>query len=105
MANLIPIQLDKDTGLQVASRSGLGLGNIPPGFFPLAGYLHEELIVSDTWVVAHGATLLNYQVQVFDSTGNLIIPDQVITIDADTIHIIHGAPITGKAIFTFLQDA
>lgn len=104
MANFIPIQIDKDTGRQVASRRGLGLGVLPTGFFLTMGYAHVEAVVSSLWIIPHGADLLHYQIQIFDDSGNLIIPDQVITVDSNTIHVVHGAPITGKAIITFLKE-
>lgn len=105
MTNLIPLQLDKDTGLQIASRSGLRAGaNIPAGFFPTMGYIHTEAVLSSTWIIPHNADLTNYQIQVFDDLGNFIIPDQIVAIDANTIHVLHSAPITGKVVLTFIMD-
>ena len=52
MANLIPMQLDKDTGRTVLSRQGLGsggVGNLPAGFFQTMGYVHVEAVVSNAW--------------------------------------------------------
>ena len=99
MANFIPIQLDRQTGKQHATRAGLqGLGPPPgPGFSITWGYTHIQALPDFTWVIPHNGNSENLQVQVFDSSNELVIPDIVRVVDANTVEIDFGAPMSGKA--------
>ena len=97
MTNLIPLQLDKDTGNTVASRQGLSGG--VNGFLSVSGFVHIEAIANTTWVVTHNANSIYFQVQVFSTTGELILPDIVTTIDNNTVEISFGTATTGHATF------
>jgi len=92
MANLVPINIDKDTGKLVAKEVAGGTSA-----FAAVGYLHIQTISSLTWNISHNVGTTNVHVQIFDTSSNLVIPDQVHIIDINTIEVKFGASATGKA--------
>jgi hypothetical protein len=104
MANCIPLQLDLNTGRIRLTRKGLGSGSVPTGFFRVIGYRHDETIAATTWTIVHSAGSEDFNIDIFDTTGNYIIPDNVVIVDDDNIIVEFGAPQAGKAIFTFFKS-
>ena len=99
MANFIPIQLDRQTGKKHATRAGLGGIGAPPGtgFSLTWGYTHEQLSPDFTWVIPHNGGSEDLQVQIFDTSKELVIPDRVVVIDANNVEIEFTSPMSGKA--------
>jgi len=93
MANLVPVNLDKDTGKLVAKGTPGGVG--PPG--SVVGYLHIQTTATTTWIVPHNAETTNVIVQIYDTSSNLIIPDRVHIIDINTLEIEFGSAMDGRA--------
>lgn len=104
MANYIPLQLDKDTGLTRATRAGLSVGNPSTGFFRTLGYVHFEAVPISTWTVNHNAGTEHFNVQIFDSNKDPIIPNDIDIIDGNNTVITFTAPIEGKAVFIFFVE-
>jgi len=100
MANLVPLHIDKDTGELVAT----GAPQTPSGGGPLStGYLHDQLIPDTTWNIAHGGNTTQLIAQIFTTTGELILPDQLVIVDANTIQVDFGAVQDGKAHILFFE--
>lgn len=100
MANLIPLNLDKDTGKIIARGGrGGGLGSDTAG-----GFLFEQLAPSDTWNVPHNQENDRVLVQIYDETGNFTIPDEIIIVDINNIQILFNAPMEGTAHILFFNS-
>ena len=110
MANLVPLQLDKDTGRIVASDisgtggGGGGGGDLPVGCFQTCGFIFNQLSVTDTWFVSHNTGLTKGQIQVFDSLNRLIMPDEVMFVDSNSVLILFATATTGKAYLNLIDD-
>lgn len=102
MTNLVPLFLDKDTGQLVAGGETINGGG--PAL-TTSGYLHVQNVASDFWVIPHfaGTTLL--LVQVFDTAGNLFVPDNVEIVDINTVEVTLGTPIAGRAHIVFFESS
>ena len=72
----------------------------------LKSYVHFELGSPpvSTWVVEHNQALEHYVVNVYDDNGDVLIPDEIQYVDENTVHIMFGTAITGKAVFIFADD-
>lgn len=97
MANLVPINLDKDTGRLVARGGGLG----GP---PASGFLFEQLVASDSWTVPHNKLNDRVIVQVYDDVGEFTIPDKIEIVDINTVEITFAEPMTGTAHLLFFTS-
>jgi len=99
MANLVRLHLDKDTGRIVAGGEVTQTGGAPA--VTKNGFLFTQSTASGLWTIDHfaGTTLL--LVQVFDTGGNLIIPDNIHIVDINTIEVSFGTPATGTARIVF----
>lgn len=96
MANLIPINLDKDTGQLVAKGGVSGGGGGPGGPFA-SGYLHLQTVSQVTWIVSHNGGTENVVVQIYDNSGDLVLPDRVHIVDINTVEINFEAAMDGRA--------
>ncbi len=74
---------------------GLG-GEIIP-----KGYVHVEPTPVTLWSVAHNFNSEDYIVFVVNDTGIQVFPNNITTVDADSILIDFKAPISGKAVVIF----
>ena len=92
--NLIPLNLDKNTGKVVAH----GVQAVPPQFDPAYGYIHLQPVVSDVWTIIHDGATDNIITQIFATSGEQIFPDEVVPIDVNTLQVSFGAPQDGKAL-------
>lgn len=102
MTNLVPLYLDKDTGQLVAGGQAIG-GDGPS--LATSGYLHVQAVASDFWVIPHfaGTTLL--LIQIFDTSDNLVIPDNIEIVDINTVEVTLSTPIAGRAHVVFFESA
>ena len=99
MANLVRLNLDKDTGKIVAGGTVTDSGGTP--VVAKDGFLYTQITQSDLWVIQHfaGTTLL--LIQVFDDANNLIIPDNIEITDINTVEVSFGTPVKGTARIVF----
>lgn len=100
MANLIPLNLDKDTG-KIVARGGVfggGVGSSSQGF------LFEQIVPSDTWNIPHNTLNDRVLVQVYDEAGEFTIPNKIDIIDINNIQITFGAPQGGTAHIMFFRS-
>ena len=102
MANLVPLHIDKETGAIVATSvtgGGVGGGTLSPGF------LYIKAVAATTWNIFHNASSLQLIAQVYDTTGEFILPNSITIVDADNIQITFAAPQAGKAHLLFFEVA
>ena len=111
MANLVPLQLDKDTG-RIVAKGIPGTGGGPPsvgpelplGCFFTCGYIFTQIFASDAWLVSHNTGLSKGLVQIYDDMNKLLLPDEVMFVDGNTILVMFATAITGKAYLTLIDD-
>jgi hypothetical protein len=58
---------------------------------------------STSWVVAHGQASTDYIAQVFDATGNAIIPNEIVATNSNTVTILFSTAVAGTARLIFLS--
>lgn len=63
----------------------------------------ETFSADSEWIVNHSQNSNVYVAQVFDSTGRVIIPDEIETTDVDTITVHFNTPVAGKITIIFLE--
>jgi len=97
MANLVPLHIDKQTG-KIVARGGAGGPN-----FATKGFLYEQLIPSDFWVIPHNCDSDQLIVQVYDITGMFILPDEIEIVNTNTVHIRFNVPIQGTGHIAFFR--
>jgi hypothetical protein len=92
MTNLVPIQLDRDTGrLYARAVTGSGASSV-------TGYQFTQASAISTWNIAHNLGSETVITQIYDNTNTLIIPDSVVIVDEDNITVTFGAAQAGIAI-------
>ncbi len=64
-------------------------------------YVHTQSINADPWVINHNKNSENYIIFIVDDTGNQLFPNNVSTIDANTIEVDFNIQATGKATIIF----
>ena len=104
MANLVPLHIDKDTGDVIATGGVIGGGG-GGGGGAAAGYLHDQLIPSTTWSIAHGQATTQLICQIYTGAGELIIPDGIEIIDNNTVHVTFTTAQAGLAHILFFEVA
>ena len=74
MANLIPMQFDKDSGRVVLSHKHQcgGGGNLPPGCLSVCGYVHEQTTAASIWLIEHNRNTSFFVTQIFNDVGEQI---------------------------------
>jgi hypothetical protein len=77
--------------------SGLGGDPVPKNYV----HVEDGSPVTNTWIINHNQNSEDYVIVIYDEDGDVIIPDQVNLIDANTIHVIMSFPIKGKAVIVF----
>ena len=63
----------------------------------------ETFAADSEWIVVHSQNSSVFLAQVFDSTGRVIIPDEIETTDVNTITVKFNTPIAGKITVIFLE--
>lgn len=96
MANYIPLQIDRDTGVIVA-KPGPGI-RPPVGFYLTYGYVHLAQMASQEWIIEHNGNTSNVTTQIFDQNGFELIPDELEIVDDDTVTVRFASPQAGKAL-------
>lgn len=76
-----------------------------PAWIPLTGvnstYVHDQTTPSATWTVTHNLNTTSPIVQIYDNTGNMIIPNYVAPSTNNIIIVDFSTQITGRAIVMF----
>jgi len=94
MSNLVQLHIDRDTGDFVAR-------NAPVQTSTASGFVHEEITPITTWTIVHNQNSEQLICQIYDTTGELILPDKVSIINLNTVEVEFGAPQDGKAHLMF----
>jgi len=88
--------LGKVSGVvQGVTVQGLGGSLIPKN------YIHVEAAPALTWTVAHAQSSSDYVVVVYDAAGEVIIPESIANVDANTVTVTMSQAIGGKAVLIF----
>jgi len=75
---------------------GLGSDLIPKS------YIHiEDPLPSALWTITHNLDSEDFVIYVTNADGNQIIPNEIATLDANTVLVDFNVPITGKAVMVF----
>lgn len=91
--NYVATFVELTTGKMVARPGGGGGG----GSSNVQGYTHVQSVPVNTWVINHAGDSLNVNVQIYNDTNNQIMPDEVIVVNDQTVHVEFNVPMTGKA--------
>lgn len=98
MANLVPLHIDKDTGKIIAKHTaGSGSGG------SAVGYLFVQSPAANIWIIEHNAGSEQLICQIFDTVGELILPDRLSIIDINTVEIEFAAAMEGRAHLMFFN--
>lgn len=68
-------------------------------------YVHTQESASSTWTIAHNMNSINYVLNCFDENGKVVVPDDITTIDENTIEIsFTSTPTLGKACLAVIRE-
>lgn len=102
MANLVPLQLDKETG-RIFARGGAGGGGSGGSGGTSSGFLFTQTTPIQTWSIAHNEGNTKALVQVYDTLGHLIIPDDVHIQGGNNIEITFASAQAGTGHIIFFE--
>lgn len=66
-------------------------------------FIHAQDSLSSVWTITHNLNTTIATLQIYDSTGSMIIPDSVRPISNNAMEVLLSTPITGKAVVLFGQ--
>lgn len=76
-----------------------------PAWVPLTGMnntkIHEQSSAATTWTITHNLNTTSPLVQVYDNSGNMLIPNSIIPTSNNIVEINFGNAMTGRAVFMF----
>jgi hypothetical protein len=76
-----------------------------PAWVPLTGinstHVHDEAFTSSTWTITHNLNTGSPLVQVYDNTGNMLIPEAITPTNNNVLVITFGTAMKGRAIVMF----
>lgn len=79
----------------------ISISNELPVWVPLTReltlYTHSQTNAEANWVIPHNLNTTSVQVQIFDDTDRIIMADEVMINNANTVTAMFNTPITGKA--------
>ena len=61
-------------------------------------YVHNQDAAANSWVISHPLNSTIIQVQVFSAEGKMVIPNEVIMTNKDTVTVEFGTPFAGRAV-------
>ena len=64
----------------------------------ITAYTHTQSSDSDTWLVVHNLNTTSVNIQIYDQTSNVIIPNALVTTGPNTATVTFGSAIQGRAI-------
>lgn len=98
----IPVEVDLVTGkLTTAPHASSGGGG---GQGVTIGMTHTQLIPSTQWIIPHDYHTTNFIVQIHDTNGDLVFPDNAVSTDANTVTLSMTYPMAGKAQLLLLKS-
>jgi hypothetical protein len=97
----VPLEIDVFTG-KIITNPHFG-GATPQGVGRVYGLTHNQTTHSAQWVISHTYNSTNFLCQVYDSTGHIIMSDDIYYVDNNTIIVSFNVPQTGKAQITFIK--
>jgi hypothetical protein len=76
-----------------------------PAWVPLTSanntFIHDQASSSSSWTITHNLNTVSPLVQVYDDSGSMIIPGEVIPTSNNVITITFTTAITGRAVIMF----
>jgi hypothetical protein len=66
-------------------------------------YYHEQSTAASTWVINHNLNIYGAIIMCYDDSRQLIFPDQIELVDADTTHVHFNSAVAGSAVFVIFQ--
>ena len=72
--NLAPLFLDRNSGNIYTGTAGL----LTPTGRALNAFLYTQTSAAITWTINYGVATSNVLIQIYDQTGNLILPDSIV---------------------------
>lgn len=79
----------------------VGSGALPvwvPLTREITAYTHTQAEASSTWTVTHNLNTTSVNVQVFDGTNRMVIPDQIEVVSQNVVTVSTNAASTGRAV-------
>lgn len=80
----------------------VSLANSLPVWVPMTreitAFTHNQATASDTWTIVHGMNTTSVQVQVFDDSSRVVIPDGIEVLTPDSVQVTLGTAAAGRAV-------
>lgn len=68
------------------------------------GFRYTQATPSAAWTIIHGGNTQNVQISVWDMDNNIIIPDAINIMNNNTVVILFGTAMIGRAILMLFRD-
>ena len=94
--NLVPLFIDKFTGILVASKNNNGNGNGNN-----TGFEHIQNVPIFTWNIQHNFNNKKLICQIYDNNDRMIIPDEIQIVDDNTVQVTFTFQQAGSAKIVF----
>lgn len=80
----------------------VSIANSLPVWVPLTreitAYTHTQSSAATVWNVVHQLNTTSVNIQVYDASSQVLIPDTITTVDANNVQVVFNYPITGRAV-------
>lgn len=70
-------------------------------FSPVAFHTHNQQTPSDVWDIVHAKGSTNYIYNVYDDYSTTMLPNDIFTIDDQSIQLVFATPVSGKVVLCF----
>lgn len=90
----------KAAGLVIA---GTSANSTPAGLLNSYGYKFTEPTPATSWTIVHNAGSTDVSTQVFDTSNNVIFPNQITIVDINTVTVSFGNAQAGMALLTIFK--
>lgn len=64
----------------------------------ITAYSHSQNTLATTWEITHNLNTTSVNIQVFDGTNNVIIPDSIVALSSNLCAITFGTAVAGRAV-------
>lgn len=64
----------------------------------ITAYTHNQDTDSDTWLIVHNLNTTSVNVQIYDQTSNVVIPNSIVTTGPSTATITFNTAVQGRAV-------
>lgn len=91
--------------LCVATMGTDGLPSWIPLTVGIGTYVQNQSVPASSWVVNHGLNYRNPMVQVYDDQNDVVLPDQIESLDENSLVIHFSLPVSGRAVVISPVDA